>query len=82
MPCGPATVLGGLPVVADVWFSGPDYYGEYDCGVNALYWMKRDGSKGKELSQRVMDRIEKRDPYWDANVTEQVSVYLAYGQDD
>lgn len=72
----PVTVLGGLPVIADVWFSGPDYEGEYDAGVDALYWMKRDGSRGKELSQKVMDRIEKQS-YWDAYVTEQANEWLS-----
>lgn len=73
----PVTVLGGLPVIADVWFSGPDYWGEYDAGVDGLYWQKRDGSKGKELSQKVMDRIEK-EQYWEADVTEQANEWLAF----
>jgi hypothetical protein len=78
MPEAQVSVLGGLPVIADVWFSGPDYYGEYDAGVNALYWEKRDGTKGKEVSQKIYDKLDKRDPYWHADVTEQVSEALAY----
>ena len=78
MPEAQVSVLGGLPVIADVWFSGPDYFGEYDAGVNALYWAKRDGTKGKEVSQKIYDKLDKRDSYWQANVTEQVSEALAY----
>lgn len=70
-----ATVLGGLPVIADVWFSGPDYQGEYDCGVNGLFWEKRDGTVGAPLSQKIMDRIEKQD-YWEAYITEQADEWL------
>lgn len=72
-----ATILGGLPVVADVWFSGPDYFGEYDSGVDGLYWQKSDGSKGKELSDAIMQRLEKYDTYWQASVTEQANDWLS-----
>ena len=71
----PVTVLGGLPVIANVWFSGPDYEGEYDAGVDELFWQKRDGSRGAPLSQRVIDRIEK-ESYWEADVTEQANDWL------
>ena len=81
MPEGPATVLGGLPVIAEVWFSGPDYFGEYDAGVDNLYWQKRDGSRGKPLSDKVMERINKRDPYWESDVIEAVSDHLLYEQE-
>jgi len=75
---GPCTVLGGLSLWAECWASGPDYYGEYDAGVDTLYWVKRDGTKGKEISQKMYDKIEKWDEYWQALVTEQVSDYLSY----
>ena len=81
MPGHAVTVLGGLPVFAEVWFSGPDYQGEYDAGVNGLFWLKADGSKGSPLSAKMMDRIERKDPYWQADVTERVSEQLAYEQD-
>lgn len=70
----PVTVLGGLPVIADVWFSGPDYFGEYDSGCGGLFWMRSDGSKGKEVSQKVYDRL---DNYWEADVTEQANDWLS-----
>jgi hypothetical protein len=73
-----ATILGGLPVVAEVWFSGPDFDGEYDAGVVGLYWRKRDGSKGAPLSQRLMDKIEAKDSWWQSDVTEQASDWLGY----
>lgn len=86
MPSGIVTVAGGLPLWAEVWFSGPDYFGEYDCGVDSLHWIRwRKGkapAKGAEISQAVYDKIEKTDAYWQASVTEQVSEQLAYEQAD
>lgn len=70
----PVTVRGGLPVIADVWFL-IDYYGEVDSGVNALYWQQRDGTRGKELSKPLMDKITK-ESYWDAYITEQANDWL------
>lgn len=82
MPEGPATVLGGLPVIAEVWFTrGDGWTTDDDAGVDCLYWQKRDGTKGKPLSQKIMDRIEK-EAYWECDVVEQVSDWLAYGQDE
>lgn len=72
----PVSILGGLPVIADVWFSGPDYFGEYDCGVNAVYWQRKDGSQGREVSQSVYDRCDKYESYWRDYVTEQASDWL------
>lgn len=74
MPSGPATILGGLPVIAEVWFSGPDYQGEYDAGVDGLYWQRSDGSAGSPLSEKIMKRLP---DYWQGDVLEQVSDYLA-----
>jgi hypothetical protein len=72
----PVTILGGLPVIAEVWFSGPDYNGEYDAGVDSLSWQKHDGSIGKPLSEKVMARVEK-ETYWQAYVTEQANDWLS-----
>lgn len=69
----PVIIKGGLPVIAEVWFSGPDYYGEYDAGVDALYWRKRDGTPAKKLSPQIVDNLE---DYWEAYVTEQASDWL------
>lgn len=61
----PATILGGLPVIA-VICSGkdgdtPEGPGEYWSEVDALYWRKRNGTKGKPLPQHIIDRAEKYD---------------------
>jgi hypothetical protein len=77
MPYCPVFVLGGLPLIADVWFSGPDYNGEYDSGVDGLYWQRRDGSRGKAISPTLKDRIEDKDQYWEANCTEQANEWLS-----
>lgn len=83
MPEGPCTILGGLPVIAEVWFTrGDGWMTDDDAGVDALFWQKRDGSKGKEVSQKIYDRLEKSDPYWQCGVTEQVFDYLAYTADN
>jgi hypothetical protein len=80
MPEGPATVLGGLPVIAEVWFTrGDGWMTDDDAGVDALYWRKKDGTKGAPLSQKIMDRIKKEN-YWECDVIEAVSDYLAYEQ--
>lgn len=73
----PCSILGGLPVIADVWFSGPDYFGEYDAGCDKLFWQKRDGSCGKEISQKIYDRLDKYDSYWEASITEQANDWLS-----
>jgi hypothetical protein len=56
----PVTVKGGLPMIADVWFYGPDYFDEYDAGCDDLYWQNKDGSKGKPISDKLMLDIEKK----------------------
>jgi len=79
MPRAPVTVMGGLPLIADVWFTrGDGYSTDDDGGVDALYWCKRDGTAGKEISEAMYERISKRDEWWEAHVTEQASDWLAY----
>lgn len=79
MPRAPVTVLGGLPLIADVWFTrGDGYSTDDDAGVDALYWRKRDGTAGKEISEAMYERINKQDEWWEAYVTEQASDWLAY----
>ncbi len=83
MPEGPATILGGLPVIAVVSFGVDDSVNgrEYWSEVETLHWQKKDGSKGKEIPQHIRDRAEEYD-YGLCSVTEQVSDYLAYGDRD
>lgn len=75
-----ATILGGLPVVADVAFGKdadtPNGPGEYWSDVETLYWRKRDGTRGKEVSEAIYDRCHKYDDYWQADVTEQANDWL------
>ncbi len=73
----PVNILGGLPVIAECWFSGPDYEGEYDAGVDTLYWQRSNGLPGKEVSETIYDRCHKYDSYWQADVTEQANDWLA-----
>jgi hypothetical protein len=79
LPEGPGTILGGLPVIAEVSFGvsdgpdGRDYWAE----VDTIYWMKRNGSKGKAIPQHIRDRAEKYDYYF-CNLIEQVQDHLVY----
>lgn len=80
MPGGPATIFGGLPIWAEVSFTrGDGYSTDDDADVTSVHWLRRDGSKGKEVSQRIYDRLDTID-YWQCDVTEQVSDYLAHLQ--
>lgn len=73
---GQGTILGGLPVIADVdW--GTDYWGEGYAEISAIYWMKRDGTKGKPIPQKVWDRAEIYDSYF-SSLVEQLSEQSAY----
>ena len=78
----PVSVKGGLPMIADVWFSGPDYFGEYNAGCDELYWQKKDGSKGKPISNKLMLDIEKKDPDYESYIIEQANDWLAYNARD
>ena len=78
---GAGTILGGLPVIAVVE-SGkdadtPNGPGEYWSEVISLHWVKRDGSKGKELPEKVRDRAEAYD-YGFCDLIEQVHEQLTY----
>lgn len=76
---GPCTVLGGLPLIAEVTFTrGDGWMTDDDAEVDALYWVKADGTKGKPVSQAFYDRLEKRDEWWQAGVIEQVCDHIAY----
>lgn len=78
---GVGTILGGLPIIAKVAFGkdadGPWGYGEYWSEVEAIYWVKRNGTKGKEIPQHIFDRAEKYDPYF-CSLTEHLSECAAH----
>ena len=77
MPIGLGTILGGLPIAADVSFGYDDFTLEGWSKVNHIYWLKHNGEPGKEIPQHIFDRAEKYDPYF-CSLMEQVSEYLAY----
>lgn len=81
----PATILGGLPVIAEVAFGkdadGPWGWGEYWAEVEGLYWQKRDGSKGARLPATLYDRAEKYDPGF-CDLTTNVSDDMAAEQSE
>lgn len=76
---GPGTICGGLPVIAKVWFTQGDGWSDPDAGVDAIYWQRRDGTKGKEIPQKVYDRAEAMD-YGLSNLIEQVFDHVAHEQ--
>lgn len=78
------TILGGLPVVAEVSFgiddcpcTGRDYW----ASVDAIYWQTRKTSfsnlaHGKEIPQHLLDKAEEYD-YGFSDLIEQANDYLA-----
>lgn len=77
---GFGTILGGLPIIADVdW--GTDYWGEGYAEIEAIYWMKKDGTKGKPIPQKVFDRAELYDSYF-SSLIEQLSDAAAHESDE
>lgn len=79
MPAAVVTVLGGLPVWAEVsFYRGDGWTTDDDAQVDGLYWLRRDGSKGAPLSSKMLDRLEKRDHFWECGVIEQVTDSLIH----
>lgn len=76
MPLGVGTILGGLPVVADVSWGYDSFAGEYWAEVQHIYWLKKGDKPGKEIPQHIRDRAAKYD-YGFCNLIEQVSDYIA-----
>lgn len=73
------TILGGLPVIAEVTFTrGDGWEIDDDAIVDCLYWIKSSGSRGKPVPESIYTRLEKADPYWQASVIEQVSEVLVW----
>ena len=81
MPSHSVTILGGLPVIAEVTFtrSGGWMTDDHAC-VDALYWIKANGEAGKPVSEKIYQRLEKHSSYWQCDVIDQVSEALAYEQ--
>lgn len=83
MPEAPVCILGGLPVIAEVSFSYDSYSMEHDASVEDLFWMKRDGTKGKSIPQHLFDKaLEYGNDYQGCNIIEQVNDHLVYEADN
>lgn len=75
---GQGTILGGLPVIADVdW--GTSWDGEGYAEISQIYWLKRNGTKGKPIPKKLFDRAELYDSYF-SSLIEQLSELCAYEQ--
>ena len=61
---GPGTICGGLPIWATVAWGYDPYTGESDAEITELRWLKRDGTPGSPVSQKVWDKAEAADPYF------------------
>lgn len=73
------SILGGLPVYAEIdWSRGDGYTVDDDAWVDALYWVKRDGSQGNPVPESMYEKLEKHDPYWECEVTENVFEQLSF----
>ena len=73
---GPGTILGGLPIIAEVSWGYDGFFCEDWSSVETIYWRKRDGSAGKPVSQALLDRAERYDPYF-ATLIEQLTEQAA-----
>lgn len=80
---GPGTILGGLPVIAVVTggkdADTPNGPGEYWEEVVSIHWMKRDGSKGKEIPAHLRDKAEAYD-FAFCDLLEQVFSHILHEQ--
>ena len=62
---GPTTILGGLPVWAVFTYErGDGWETDDDFTLDAMHWLKRDGTKGGALPQHLRDRAEDRDMFF------------------
>lgn len=81
---GRATILGGLPVFVEINAGKdadtPNGPGEYYAEVDGIYWLKRDGTKGKEISEKIWDRAIKYD-YGFCDLIEQIFDQISREQD-
>lgn len=62
---GPSTMLGGLPIWLEVFYTrGDGWETDDDYDVTGVYWLKKDGTKGKHVPQHMIERAERLDDYW------------------
>lgn len=54
---GLATIKGGLPVWAEVYFSYDSFTMESDAEVQDICWVKKDGSRGKSVPEHIYRKV-------------------------
>jgi hypothetical protein len=54
----PVSVLGGLPLIAEVSWSTDYFTGECDSSVDCLYWQKRDALYTKKAEARCLGEFQ------------------------
>ncbi len=78
---GPCTIKGGLPAWAEVSFGKdsdtPNGPGDYWAEVENIFWMKRDGSMGAPVSEKVFDEAM---AYDESGIIEAVQDHLVHEQ--
>jgi|LakMenEpi03Aug12_release.lakeMendotaPanAssembly.Ray.scaffolds.fasta_scaffold559643_2 hypothetical protein len=76
---GEATVFGGLRVWAQIYYEkGDGWMTDDDAHVEEIYWLKRNGQKGKPFSKKLWERLDRdKNNYWQADVIEQVFDYVS-----
>ena len=74
---GEGTILGGLPVIAEVSWGQDGFTGEGYAEIEQIYWRKHNGTAGKPISQAMFDRAEKYDNYF-SSLIEQLQDQCAY----
>ncbi len=62
---GETSILGGLPVWAVFFYCrGDGWETDDDFTLEALHWLKRDGSKGGVIPKHIVRRAEDADMYF------------------
>lgn len=78
---GRGTVKGGLPVIAAFDCGYDSFTGEHYAEIAEIYWMKKNGKKGKSITAKVWDSALAED-YGFAMLLEQVSEDVAARRED
>lgn len=63
MAAGPSVILGGLPVWVELHVQ-KTYEGDIWEQIDEIRWLKKNGTPGKLITQKVYDKASKYDPGW------------------